>query len=45
MCVDFIDLYKAYPKDIYPLPCSDQLVDLTTSHQLLSFMDAFLGYN
>ena len=45
MCVDFIDLNKACPKDSYPLPCIDQLVDLTTSHQLLSFMDAFSGYN
>ena len=45
MCVDFIDLNKACPKDSYPLPCIDQLVDLTAGHQLLSFMDAFSGYN
>ena len=45
ICVDFTDLNKAYPKDSYPLPCIDQLVDLTTGHRLLSFMDAFFRYN
>ena len=45
MCVDFIDLNKACPKDSYPLPCIDQLVDSTAGHQLLSFIDAFSGYN
>ena len=45
MCVDFIDLNKAFPKDSYPLPRIDQLVDSTAGHKLLSFMDAFSGYN
>ena len=45
MCVDFTDLNKACPKDSYPLPCMDQLVDSTVGHRLLSFMDAFSGYN
>ena len=45
MCVDVTDLNKAYPKDSYPLPRIDQLVDLTAGHRLLSFMDAFSGYN
>ena len=45
MCVDFTDLNKACPKDSYPLPRIDQLVDSTASHKLLSFMDAFFGYN
>ena len=45
MCVDFTDLNKACPKDSYPLPRIDQLVDSTTGHRLLSFMDAFSGYN
>ncbi|XP_065628553.1 uncharacterized protein LOC136067128 [Quercus suber] len=45
MCVDFTDLNKACPKDSYPLPQIDALVDSTTKHQLLSFMDAFSGYN
>ena len=45
MCVDLIDLNKACPKDSYSLPRIDQLVDLTARHQLLSFVDAFSGYN
>ena len=45
MGVDFIDLNRACPKDSYPLPLIDTLVDSTTKHELLSFMDAFLGYN
>ena len=45
MCVDFTDLNKACPKDSYPLPRVDVLVDSTARHQLLSFMDAFSGYN
>ena len=45
MCVDFTDLNKACPKDSYPLPQVDILVDSTARHQLLSFMDAFSGYN
>ena len=45
MCVDFTDMNKACPKDSYPLPRVDVLVDSTAQHQLLSFMDAFLGYN
>ena len=45
ICVDLTDLNKACPKDSYHLPCIDQLVDSTVGHQLLSFMDAFSGYN
>ena len=45
MCVDFTDLNKACPKDSYPLPRVDVLVDSTVWHQLLSFMDAFSSYN
>ena len=45
MCIDFTDLNKASPKDSYPLPRIDTLVDSTARHQLLSFIDAFLGYN
>ncbi|KAK1399685.1 hypothetical protein POM88_009548 [Heracleum sosnowskyi] len=44
-CVDFTDLNKACPKDSFPLPRIDQLVDATTGHALLSFMDAYSGYN
>src|SRR3954465_2707464 len=45
MCVDFTDLNKACPKDSFPLPRIDYLVDNASGHQLLSFMDAFSGYN
>ena len=45
MCIDFTDLNRAFPKDSYPLPRIDTLVDSTTRHGLLSFMDAFPGYN
>ena len=45
MCVDFTDLNKACPKDCYPLPCINQLVDSRAGHKLLSFMIAFSGYN
>ena len=45
MCVDFTDHNKACPKDSYPLPRVNILVDSTARHQLLSFMDAFPGYN
>ena len=45
MCVDFMYLNKACPKDRYPLLRVDILVDSTTGYQLLSFMDAFIGYN
>ncbi|KAI0522352.1 hypothetical protein KFK09_004731 [Dendrobium nobile] len=45
MCVDYTDLNKACPKDCFPLPRIDQLVDATSGHQMLSFMDAYSGYN
>ena len=44
-CVDYSDLNKACPKDSFPLPRIDQLVDSTAGHELLSFMDAYFGYN
>ena len=43
--MDFTYLNKACPKDNYPLPRIDQLVDSTAGHRLLSFMDAFSGFN
>ena len=45
MCVDFTNLNHACPKDSFPLPKIDQLVDSTARHKLLTFMDAFSGYN
>ena len=43
--MDFMDLNNACPKDSYPLPWIDILVDSTERHQLLSFMDMFSSYN
>jgi len=45
MCVNFTDLNKACPKDSYPLPSIDSLVDNASGCRLLSFLDTFLGYN
>lgn len=45
MCVDYTDLNKACPKDPFPLPKIDNLVDVTAGHQLMSFVDAFSGFH
>jgi hypothetical protein len=45
VCVDFTDLNKACPKDPFPLPKIDQLVDSTASHERMSFLDTFQGYH
>ena len=39
-----MDLNKACPKDPFPLPKIDQLVDATVGHPWMSFLDAFQGY-
>ena len=41
VCVDFIDLNKAYPKDPFPMSWMNQLVDATVGHPQMSFLDAF----
>ena len=45
MCIDFINLNKACSMGNYLLPRIDLLVESMARHQLLSFMDAFFGYN
>ena len=45
VCVDFTDLNKAYPKDPFPIPQIDQLMDATVRHSQVSFLDAFQGYH
>ena len=45
VCVDFTDLNKACPKDPFPMPRIDQLVDATVGHPRMSFLDAFQGYH
>ena len=45
VCVDFTDLNRACPKDPFPMPKIDQLVDATYRHPRMSFLDAFQGYH
>ena len=45
ICINYTDLNQAYPKDSFPLSKIDQLMDATSGHRLLSFMDTFVGYN
>ena len=43
--MDFTDLNKACPKDLFPIPRIDQLMDATVGHPRMSFLDAFQGYH
>ncbi|XP_058099823.1 uncharacterized protein LOC131244195 [Magnolia sinica] len=43
--VDYLDMNKACLIDSFPLPRIDQLVDSIIGHELLTFMDAYSGYN
>ena len=45
MCVDYTSLNKACPKDHFPLPRMDQIVDSTSGYEILSFLDAYSGYH
>ena len=45
VCVDFTDLNRACPKDPFPMPQIDQLVDATVGYPRMSFLDAFQGYH
>ena len=45
VCVDFTDLNKVCPKDLFPMPKIDRLVDSTVGHPMMSFLDAFQGYH
>ena len=45
MCVDYTNLNNACPKDSFPLPRIDQIVDSTIGQGMLSFLDAFSGYH
>ena len=45
LCIDYTDINKACPKDPFPLPCIDQIVDSTAGCDLLSFLDAYSGYH
>jgi hypothetical protein len=43
MCVDYTNLNMACPKDPFPLPRIDQVIDSTAGCELLSFVDAYSG--
>ena len=45
ICVDYRDLNRASPKDDFPLPHINVLVNNTAQHKVFSFMDSFFGYN
>lgn len=45
VCVDYRDLNKAFPKDNYPTPFIDQIIDDCAGCEIFSFMDGFSGYN
>ena len=45
MCVDYTGLNKACPKDHFPLPRIDQIVNSTSGCEILSFLDAYSGYH
>ena len=45
LCIDFTDVNRACPKDSFPLPRIDLIVDATAGYELLNFMDAFSDYN
>lgn len=45
MCIDFVDLNKACPKDDFSLPRIDTVVDDAANSEMLSLLDCFLGYH
>ncbi|KAI5335080.1 hypothetical protein L3X38_025213 [Prunus dulcis] len=45
ICVDYRNLNEASPKDEYPMPMADMLIDGAAHNQMLSFMDGNAGYN
>jgi len=45
ICVDYRDINRACPKDNYPTPYMDQIIDDCASSEIFSFMDGFFGYN
>ena len=45
VCIDFRNLNRATLMDGYPMPVADLLVDATSCHKIISFMDGNAGYN
>ena len=44
VCIDFRDLNKATPKDEYPMPIADMLINEASGHRVISFLDGNAGY-
>jgi hypothetical protein len=45
VCIGFIDLNRATPKDEYPMPIADMLINDASGHRVVSFLDSNAGYN
>ena len=45
VCIDYTDLNEACPKDSFPLPHIDRIVDSAAGHVMLSFLDTFSRYH
>ncbi|GKV11390.1 hypothetical protein SLEP1_g22653 [Rubroshorea leprosula] len=45
MCIDYTNLNQAYPKDCYPMPNIDKLVEAASGNERLSLLDAYFGYH
>ncbi|GKU87836.1 hypothetical protein SLEP1_g2170 [Rubroshorea leprosula] len=45
MCIDYTNLNHAYPKDCYPMPSIDKLVEAASGNERLSLLDAYFGYH
>ena len=45
VCIDFRNLNKATPKDEYPMPIADMLINNASEHRMISFLDCNAGYN
>jgi hypothetical protein len=45
VCVDFRDLNRATPKDEYPMPVAETLINAAAGNKILSFMDDNTSYN
>lgn len=45
ICIDFRDLNRATPKNEYPMPIAESLVDAAAGHKMMSFLDDNAGYN
>ena len=45
VCIDFRDLNRATPKDEYPIPIADMLINDASRYKVISFLDGNAGYN